>query len=149
MGYWRLRCRLLLLLARDYTFIPVLNQAQLTLSKRLVKNNFLNFINAQNIDLDLWLLLGDNAYDYGTEGRFTKNFFDIYGNTRIMKQTPIAPAAGNHEFYPQNGFSKEQLRENKNDDYFKVFSMDSSGLAGGYHSGNKVIIPIITTIFTL
>lgn len=126
----------LLLLARDYPHSSF-KSSSADFKQRLVKNNFLNFINAQNIDLDLWLLLGDNAYDYGTEADLQKNFFDIYGNTRIMKQTPIAPATGNHEFYPQNGFSKEQLRENKNIDYFKVFSMDSSGLAGGYHSGNK------------
>lgn len=66
-----------------------------------------NTPSAQN--LDLWLLLGDNAYSLGTEAEYTTGFFTPYddmnaaypatNNNQIMKQTPIMPCVGNHDYY--------------------------------------------------
>ena len=45
---------------------------------------------------DLWLLLGDNAYNSGTDAEFTAGFFNVYPT--IMQSTPVWPVPGNHEF---------------------------------------------------
>lgn len=113
-----------------------------------VKNKFKRYIDSLGVNLDLWLLLGDNAYDFGTDGDFQKNFFTIYQKDRIMKQTPIAPAIGNHEyfdsFYNKNSDRNQSLRTFNSKyrkshliDYYKVFSMDSMGLAGGWPSPKR------------
>ena len=74
-----------------------------TLKQAAVLSGFENFKTANGIPkADLWLLLGDNAYDFGTNAEYGTNFFDKYDNlstTHIMKQTPIMPCAGNHDYY--------------------------------------------------
>lgn len=54
-----------------------------------VKNQFLNYIGDSYVDA--WLLLGDNAYNDGTDYEYQTNFFGVYQNDRIMKQTAIYP----------------------------------------------------------
>jgi len=44
---------------------------------------------------DLFLHLGDIAYDMGTTAQFTANFFDIYAS--ILANTVVWPTLGNHE----------------------------------------------------
>ncbi len=44
---------------------------------------------------NLFLHVGDIAYDDGTDAEFTNNHFSIYQD--ILRQTPIFPTLGNHE----------------------------------------------------
>ncbi|RLQ21373.1 metallophosphoesterase family protein [Seongchinamella sediminis] len=46
-------------------------------------------------DLDLFLLLGDNAYEAGTDAQWQLAFFDLYAD--IIKRTQTLPTIGNHE----------------------------------------------------
>ena len=68
-----------------------------TVTQSKVKNAFLNY--AGNNYIDLWLLLGDNAYSSGYDFEYQTLFFEPYQNSRIMKQTPIFPTPGNHDYY--------------------------------------------------
>ncbi len=56
--------------------------------------------------LDLWMLLGDNAYLFGSDTEYQNTFFTPYDDANtsvpgnnIMKQTPILPCPGNHDYY--------------------------------------------------
>ena len=60
-----------------------------------VRNTFLNFIGAN--DVDAMILLGDNAYNTGTDAEFQTNFFNIYQND-LLRYTKLYPAPGNHDY---------------------------------------------------
>jgi hypothetical protein len=73
---------------------------------------------------DVWLLLGDNAYNEGTDGEYQTNFFRLFSS--ILRQTAPWPTIGNHETYsatPDGRF-----------DYLNVFSFLTNGEAGGLAS---------------
>lgn len=93
-----------------------------------VKNAFLSYVG--NGYIDLWLLLGDNAYSSGHDYEYQSLFFEPYQNNRTMKQTPIFPAPGNHDYYS----SAQSLR---NSAYYQNFSLPVNGELGGQPSLNE------------
>jgi acid phosphatase type 7 len=79
--------------------------------------------------LNAWILLGDNAYSSGTDIEFDTYFFQPYQAKRFMKQTPIWPSPGNHDYgnNPANQAS-HNIR------YFDIFSVPQAGEFGGVRS---------------
>lgn len=59
-----------------------------------VKQGFLDY-NQGKEPVDLFLLLGDNAYLDGTDAQWQGSFFEIY--PEIMKGAQVLPTIGNHE----------------------------------------------------
>lgn len=81
--------------------------------------------------MNAWILLGDNAYGGGKDGEYTMKFFGYYKD-RFLKQSPLYPAPGNHDYdFPAGA------RTAHNNPYFSVFSMPAAAEAGGYPSGTK------------
>jgi hypothetical protein len=73
---------------------------------------------------DVWLILGDNSYEDGTDQEYQTNFFGVFSST--LRQTAPWPTIGNHETYsatPDGRFS-----------YLDVFSFITNGEAGGVAS---------------
>jgi hypothetical protein len=93
-----------------------------------VKNAFLNHVG--NNYIDLWLLLGDNAYSYGHDHEYQTLFFEPYQNSRTMKQTPIFPTPGNHDYYSSSQASRSGA-------YFQNFTLPTNGEIGGPPSYNE------------
>jgi hypothetical protein len=80
---------------------------------------------------EIMLLLGDNAYDAGTDLEYTSNFFNAY-NGNILKNHVVFPAPGNHD-YANNG-----TRQNDhNVPYYNIFTMPTAGECGGVASGTE------------
>jgi|GEM_PF-419424 len=95
-----------------------------------VRNQLKNYLG--NNYMNSWILLGDNAYSYGTDAEFQAEFFNIYKDG-FLKQNPMYPCPGNHDY--NNGASVAQ-----NDHavpYYSIFSMPTNGEAGGVASNNK------------
>src|SRR5436190_1633 len=67
---------------------------------------------------DVWLMLGDNAYDAGTDDEYQRGMFDMY--PELLAQTVVWPTIGNHDTTPA---------------YFDIFSLPRNGEAGGVPSG--------------
>ncbi|MCP5055930.1 MAG: metallophosphoesterase family protein [bacterium] len=88
-----------------------------------VRDAYLNF--AGGNFADVWLLLGDNAYDSGTDEEYTAGFFDVY--PEVMRNTVIWPTPGNHEFYSSDS-------PTESGPYYDSFSMPILGEAGGVAS---------------
>jgi hypothetical protein len=75
--------------------------------------------NPDTKNLDLWLLLGDNAYVNGSDSEYSTGFFNPYddmntaftatNNNHIMKQTPILPCVGNHDYYHDGSSSSNDI----------------------------------------
>ena len=79
--------------------------------------------------------LGDTRGDGGSMNDFQKNFFQMYQNDRIMKQTPIYPVVGNHEFYNYDNTCINFTNFNR--PYFSVFNTPTNGQEGGVPSGSE------------
>lgn len=98
-------------------------------TERNVRNAYLAF-NGSNYT-DIWMLLGDNAYETGTDAEYQTGFFDAYqGN--MTKNHVLWPSPGNHEY--ANNSSRQA---DHNIPYYNIFSFPTQAQAGGIASGNK------------
>jgi cysteine-rich repeat protein len=79
---------------------------------------------------DLWLMLGDNAYNNGTDAEFTAGQFGVYPT--ILRNTPFWSAPGNHEFGTGGADSPTQTGP-----YYDSHSFPAAGEAGGVPSGTE------------
>ncbi|MFT5886806.1 MAG: hypothetical protein ACI9IP_003277 [Arcticibacterium sp.] len=109
-------------------------------NQKLVTDMFLQ--NVQDKYIDLYLPLGDLVYrlngestDGGTEKNFDYNFFQMMQYDRIMKQTPIYPIVGNHEYYNYDNANIDFTNFNR--PYFQLFNMPTAGEEGGVASGSE------------
>ena len=96
-----------------------------TTTQTNVKNSFLNYTG--NNYIDLWLLLGDNAYSSGYDNEYQTLFFEPYQNSKTMKQTPIFPTPGNHDYYSMG-------QSNRNGAYYQIFNVPTNAEIGGVAS---------------
>lgn len=76
---------------------------------------------------DVWIWLGDNAYDYGRDDEYQKHVFDVYQS--FFKNTALYPSPGNHEY--RGRIKGEEIP------YFKIFTMPQQGESGGVPSGSE------------
>ena len=88
-----------------------------------VRDAYYNFTGSRYTDV--WLMLGDNAYDYGTDEEYQRAVFDVY--QAILRQTAAWSTIGNHETYASNALGHIA--------YFDIFNLPSAGEAGGIPSG--------------
>ncbi len=79
---------------------------------------------------DLWLMLGDNAYNSGTDTEFTNGHFNPFPT--IMRNTPFWSTPGNHEFGTGGADSPTQTGP-----YYDSHSFPTAGEAGGVPSGTE------------
>ena len=91
-----------------------------------VRDSFAAY-NAGN-ETDLWILLGDNAYLFGSDTDYQAALFDMHHD--MLRQTPVWPSAGNHEAFSSNTLTQTGP-------YFDMFSLPTLGQAGGVPSGTE------------
>jgi hypothetical protein len=78
-------------------------------------------------ETDVWLMLGDNAYHYGTDAQFQVAVFEAYAE--LLRKWTLWSTIGNHETYaPLIG---EPIA------YFDNFTFPTAGEAGGEPSGSE------------
>ena len=91
-----------------------------------VRDAYLGFVGARTADI--WLMLGDNAYDFGTDAEYQAAVFDMYPT--ILRNTPLWPTLGNHDVNQSNSATQTGP-------YFDAFTLPKNGEAGGVPSGTK------------
>jgi hypothetical protein len=84
--------------------------------------------------LDAWLLLGDNAYESGTDAEYGKNFFGVYKED-LLKNLPLFPTPGNHDYRDIDKY-RGKSQQSQEVAYYKNFTMPVKGEAGGVPSNN-------------
>jgi hypothetical protein len=102
-------------------------------------NNSTNQVNVRNAYLafngtqytDAWLLLGDNAYNTGTDAEFQANFFNIYQGS-ISKNHVLWPSPGNHEYAESSARQADHAIP-----YYDMFTLPKNGEAGGLASATE------------
>ena len=77
---------------------------------------------------DLWLMLGDNAYNTGTDTEYQQAVFDLY--PELLKQTVVWPTIGNHD-----GTTADS--ESESGPYYDIFTLPRQAESGGLASGTE------------
>jgi len=77
---------------------------------------------------DLMLMLGDNAYNSGTDEEYQDAVFDIY--PEMLRQTPWFSCYGNHD-----GFTAES--DTQTGPYYDIFTHPTNAECGGVASGTE------------
>jgi acid phosphatase type 7 len=94
-------------------------------------------------DVDVFLMLGDNAYTHGTDFNYQQAVFETY--PELLRNVPVWPTIGNHEM------GSAGLSTSSDPDsyagagggaqggmpYLDIFSLPTSGEAGGVASGTE------------
>ncbi len=80
---------------------------------------------------DAWILLGDNAYETGTDAEFQSKFFNIYQGT-ISKNHVLWPSPGNHDYAGSAARQADHAVP-----YYDMFSLPKNGEAGGRPSNTE------------
>jgi hypothetical protein len=88
-----------------------------------VRDAFLAYVGGRRAQV--WLMLGDNAYEWGTDGEYQQAVFDMY--PMLLRNTVVWPTRGNHDLTFPVGIH----------DYYDIFSMPRFGEAGGVSSGTE------------
>ena len=77
---------------------------------------------------DVWLMLGDNAYNNGSDSEYQTAVFDTYAT--MLRRTPLWPALGSHDLYSSNSFTQTGP-------FFDMFTLPKNAEAGGLASGTE------------
>jgi hypothetical protein len=99
-----------------------------------VKNAFKSHVDGNYPDL--WLWLGDNAYDDGTDAEFQEKVFEPpYGYDDLMPFLPFFPVPGNHDYNSVNLLSPPPQHRGP---YFNIVEVPTQGESGGVPSGTEL-----------
>ncbi|HET9765570.1 MAG TPA: metallophosphoesterase family protein, partial [Thermoanaerobaculia bacterium] len=91
-----------------------------------VRDAFLGWAGAARPDL--WLMLGDNAYLFGTDSEYQQAVFDFYPS--VLRSTWLWPTIGNHDALSADS-------PTQSGPYFDIFTLPAAGEAGGLLSGTE------------
>jgi hypothetical protein len=77
---------------------------------------------------DLWLMLGDNAYDDGTDDEYQAAVFDMYPT--ILRNSVLWSTLGNHDGHTADSAAQSGP-------YYDLFTLPKQAEAGGVSSGTE------------
>lgn len=77
---------------------------------------------------DFMMMLGDNAYNSGTDAEYQEAVFETY--PELLRQLPLWPTLGNHDGYSANS-------NNETGPYYDIFDLPRAAEVGGYASGTE------------
>lgn len=90
-------------------------------SAAAVRDAYINFAGTRHTDI--WLMLGDNAYNSGTDTEYQNAVFNFYPT--LLQNTTLWSTRGNHES-DAGGAT-----------YYNIFTLPRNGEAGGVASGTE------------
>lgn len=91
----------------------------------IVRDAYLNYNGTRGTDV--WLMLGDNAYETGLDSEYQRGLFDMYAP--LLPNTVLWPTIGNHD-------TAESQSPPSDMPYYRIFSsLPAAGEAGGLASG--------------
>lgn len=113
---------------KEYSFWVLGDCGTADNNQRAVRDAFLSYNNSKPIDG--MILLGDNAYDFGTDGQYQEALFNnMYEN--IISNTVMWPTPGNHDYYSGADATTQT------GPYYEIFSMPTQAELGGVPSNTK------------
>lgn len=107
------------------------------------KQAFANYSGPRNADV--WIWLGDNAYQDGTDNEYQTKVFAVQGFSDIFTYTPFWPSPGNHDYntvWAQStllGIPYQNIAlENHKGPYYDMVEVPRYAEAGGFPSQLEV-----------
>jgi hypothetical protein len=97
-----------------------------TTAQQQVRDSYMNY--TRSTHTNVWLWLGDNAYNDGTDSEYQTKVFNVYPTQ--FKQFVSWPTSGNHDLHTANAF-------NETGPYFDNFTMPTRAEVGGVASGTE------------
>lgn len=97
-----------------------------TSAQKSVRDAYYNHTGSRHTDL--WLMLGDNAYESGTDAEYQSKLFDIY--PAMLRKSVLWPAYGNHDAVKSSSSSQSGP-------YYAQHTLPKQGEAGGVASGTE------------
>lgn len=97
-----------------------------------VRDSYFAF-NGNETAADVWLMLGDNAYNNGADADYQSAVFDVYGD--ILKRTAVWSTIGNHEMGSYGASTSSSMPSDT--PYLDIFNFPTSAEAGGVSSGTE------------
>ena len=91
-----------------------------------VSSAYLSFTGSTHTNL--WLMLGDNAYETGTDSEYQAAVFDMYPT--ILRKSVLWPTLGNHD-------TAQSANPPASLPYFAMFTLPTNAQAGGMASGTE------------
>lgn len=124
----------------DYSFVtsPLIGNAQPTriwvlgdsgtkgTTAAAVRNGYTSF--GAGRYTNVWLMLGDNAYENGTDAEYEAAVFDMYPT--YLRQSVLWSTIGNHD-------TAQLTNPSLSIPYFQIFNNPTNGAAGGAASGTE------------
>ncbi len=98
------------------------------------------YLNSHLGETNVWLMLGDNAYNDGTDEEYQAAVFDMY--PELLENTMLWSALGNHDGH-------EADSPTQTGPYYEIFSFPKSGESGGEPSGTEAYYSFDYGIFIL
>ncbi|MBX7180497.1 MAG: metallophosphoesterase family protein [Bacteroidia bacterium] len=90
-------------------------------------------------ETDLWIWMGDNAYDDGTDEEFQNKVFDpVNGYDSIFNFLPFMPSPGNHDYNSVSPVTNAQPPLEHSGPYFDLAEVPRNGESGGVASGHEL-----------
>jgi Calcineurin-like phosphoesterase/Purple acid Phosphatase, N-terminal domain/Fibronectin type III domain len=93
---------------------------------RAVRDAYYTFTGTTHTNL--WLMLGDNAYEDGTDAEYQAAVFNMYPT--MLRQSVLWPTLGNHDTAHSSTVTPALP-------YFQMFTLPTNGEAGGVASGTE------------
>lgn len=93
---------------------------------QVVADSYTNFTDSTHTDL--WMMLGDNAYDDGTDSEYQSAVFEIY--PEMLRKSVLWSTMGNHD-----GRSADSTTQSG--PYYDIFTFPTAGEVGGLASGTE------------
>ncbi len=84
---------------------------------------------AAGLPTDLWLMLGDNAYQIGSDAEYQAGVFNMYAD--LLKTSTVWPTFGNHDA------GSASSSGGGTGVYYNIFTLPESGEAGGLPTGTE------------
>jgi hypothetical protein len=104
-----------------------------------VKNSYMQFDDSLNTDV--WIWLGDNVYDDGTDEEYQTKLFELNGFSDVFNWLPFWPSPGNHDYntvWEESAFlgipySNIALEDHQGP-YYDLVHVPTEAEAGGFPS---------------
>jgi acid phosphatase type 7 len=104
--------------------------------QQIVRDSYQGF---DSIETNLWLWLGDNVYNDGTEQEYlTKVFDSVYGYQKIMKSLPFEPTPGNHDYNSVSPVQSPVAPLSQTGPYLDLVDVYKNAEAGGVATGHEL-----------
>ncbi|MDA1315272.1 MAG: DNRLRE domain-containing protein [Acidobacteria bacterium] len=95
-----------------------------------VRDSYLTYAAGQ--DTNLWIMLGDNAYNDGTDPEYQQAVFDMY--PQVLKNSVLLSTLGNHD---GQSADSQVLPQTGSGPYYDIFEFPIAGEAGGVPTGTE------------